>query len=65
MISRSWERILIVWRQEEGAQPAVSPLPRFQQTLGKAWTVPGAWGVANQAPHYLLVDVDYNLETSS
>ena len=41
VISRSWERMLIVWRQEEGAQPDVSPsLPRFQQTLEKAWTVP-------------------------
>ena len=37
--------MLIVQRKEEGAQPEASPsLPRFQQTLEKAWIVPMGLG---------------------
>ena len=50
--------MLIVWRQEEGAQPEVSP---SLQDFSKPWRRLGlcqwAWGVANQDPQYLLVDV--------
>ena len=39
--------------------------PDFSKPWRRLGLCQWTWGVANQAPRYLLVDVDYNLETSS